>query len=104
MNIELSAADIAAMKEKVIERVSKQLEAQLMAELSRVMANGQLLAEVKNKAATKACEMLVEKVEQKIQPEDMMQRCIDSVQGRVNLKIHNMLEKGIVVKFPGGAS
>lgn len=100
MNIELSAADMAALKDKVIDRVSKHLEAELMRQVSQMVSNGELLSEIKNKAASKATGILVEKVEKKIQSDELMKRCIDSVQGRINLKIHNMLEKGIVVKFP----
>lgn len=99
MNIELSDADIQSMKDKVIERVSKEIEKQLMAYASRMIQNGEFVSEIKNKAASEAAKIITDKVERAIKPEEMMKRCLDSVQGRINLKVHNMLEKGIVVKF-----
>lgn len=99
MNIELTDAEISAVKQKVVNRVAANVEQQLMAQFQRMVNGGEMVSEVKNKAATKACALPVEKVEKKIQADELMKRCIDSVQGRVNLKIHTLLEKGITIKF-----
>lgn len=83
--------EIDSIKQDMRERLIKQALAQFDIK--------QFAREVKNEAVREASQQIAKDIRQFKDFDEIIKRATDSVEDRINNKLHKMLEKGIVVKF-----
>jgi hypothetical protein len=97
MNIELDEETVQRLRKKAEETVL----AEMVATLRQQVSYGQMVGEVRNKAVAMAASTLAERVANTL-TDKVFDRAMQSVQGRVNTRIHELLKNGILVRFANG--
>jgi UDP-galactopyranose mutase len=94
MNIELDDEVIASLKKKA----EKIVLDDLVGSMKREINLPQVIAEIRNKAVSLAAKELSDSVT-KTYTSKVFDKAMQSVQDRVNSKVHEILSRGITVKF-----
>jgi len=87
----------ASTRATIIEQAKEQAVTAIVSELDFK----QIAAEIRNRAIKEVAGLISDKVMTEPRVQEAIHRAVQSVESRINHKIHAALKDGLVVRFPG---